>query len=119
CLFAQERPLPIEQVRPLIDSVQIEINRLYKLSESVKKAEKLYAKNFESTFSYQRKDTTIVLGLDENKLVFSTYYFLGEEIRLISKDGSKRALTEEEDKLYRAKQIALKEVQKKHYAIQA
>lgn len=119
CLFAQERPLPIEQVRPLIDSVQIEINRLYSLSESIKKAEKLYAKNFESTFSYQRKDTTIVLGLDENKLVLSTYYFLGEEIRLISKDESKRALTEEEDKLYRAKQIALKEVQKKQYAIQA
>lgn len=119
CLFAQERPLPIEQVRPLIDSVQIEINRLYRLSESIKKAEKLYAKNFESTFSYKRKDTTIVLGLDENKRILSTYYFLGEEIRLINKDGSKRALTEEEDKLYRAKQIALKEVQKKQYAIQA
>lgn len=119
CLFAQERPLPIEQVRPLIDSVQIEINRLYRLSESIKKAEKLYAKNFESTFSYQRKDTTIVLGLDENKLVLSTYYFLGEEIRLISKDESKRALTEEEDQLILAKKAALQEAKKKHYAIQA
>ena len=118
-LFAQERPLPIEQVRPLIDSVQIEINRLYRLSESVKKAEKFYAKNFESTFSYQRKDTTIVLGLDENKSVLSTYYFLGEEIRLINKDESKRALTKEEDQLILAKKAALQEAKKKHYAIQA
>lgn len=119
CLFAQERPLPIEQVRPLIDSVQIEINRLYRLSESVKKAKKLFANQFHDTFSYQRKDTTIVLGLDENKRVLSTYYFLGEEIRLISKDESKRALTEEEDQLILAKKAALQEAKKKHYAIQA
>ncbi len=122
--FAQERPLPIEQVRPLIDSVQMEVNRMYSLSESVKKAKELQASQdsadkFYDTFSYRKKDTTIVLGLNENENVSTCFYFLGEEIKLIKTEKYKRSLTEEENKLYRAKQIALKETRKKQYAIQA
>ncbi|MEX2379253.1 MAG: hypothetical protein WD530_00800 [Vicingaceae bacterium] len=124
-LFAQERPLPIEQVRPLIDSVQMEINRMYRLSVSGKKALGL-AKNqqegnnrINNQLTYIHKDTTVVLLLDSNQKVLMTVYFRGEENELLKTKQIVRALSKEESIQFQAKQKALEEAQKKQYAIQA
>lgn len=121
-ILAQKRPLPIEQVRPLIDSVQREVDRIYRLSVANQKAIEFFHKrenHLNSLLTFTNKDTTCVLLLDEHQRVLMTIFYRGEENELLKTEQIVRELSEEESILFQAKQKALEEAKRDKYAIQA
>jgi hypothetical protein len=120
--FAQ-RPLQIDKVRPIIDSVQNEINILYGLSEATNKSFELIKENNlfnQKTYnylSYLRKDTVCFILIDTNKVVFSAYYSFNNENKLLAIDSNIYTLSENEKKLLNAKQLAISEAKKEKYKI--
>ena len=122
--LAQEHPLPIEKLRPIIDSVQTEVNRLYHLAEATHKAIKFAKKQGqiipkeEGILSYQIGDTTVVLFLSTNDSLISNYLFKGVEIKFLRSFQNKFSLSEQEKILLNAKRQIIAEAQKKKYETQ-
>ncbi len=115
-----QRPLPIEQVKPIIDSVKIEVNRLFNYTTLSKKSlEKINAKNKAEAnyFLYQQNDSLLFLYLTNRTFVNYTFYYNYSDAKLISIDSTKKELNKKEGIIYEAKLAALKEAAKAKFEI--
>lgn len=122
-LYAQ-KPLPIKAVREVIDSVQLEVNRLHELSEVKYKSLELIQKQkaFDQMsfdyLTYFKNDTVHFIVVDSNKTVNLSYYFSKVENKLIGTDLNLRSLTDQEEMLLNAKYHAIAEASRQKYEIQ-
>ena len=112
--------MPIEQVKPIIDSVKIEVNRLFNYTTLSKKSlEKINAKNKAEAnyFLYQQNDSLLFLYLTNRTFVNYTFYYNYSDAKLISIDSTKKELNKKEGIIYEAKLAALKEAAKAKFEI--
>lgn len=123
--IAQQKPWPIEKVRPVIDSVKMEADRLYHLLTIKNKSFELYF-NQPTTNDYktnylilQNKDTSCVLLINDNQLVIASYCFKGENPDPFSSKKESRNLSENEQLFFQAKSETILEAQKAKYEIQS
>tara|TARA_R110002072_G_scaffold71591_7_gene171515 strand:+ start:1408 stop:2259 length:852 start_codon:yes stop_codon:yes gene_type:complete len=123
--IAQQRPWPIEKVRPVIDSVKMEADRLYHLLTIKNKSFELYF-NQPTTNDYKIKhlilqdnDTNCVLLINDNQLVVACYCFKGANSDPFSSKKESRNLSENEQLFFQAKSEAILEAQKAKYEIQS
>ena len=119
-LFAQ-KPLSIKVAREVIDSVQLEVDRLYSLSEAKNKSLELIQKQEafnQMSFDYLtyfKNDTVHFILLDSKNNVRSTYYYNRIENKRIGVDSNSRSMTDQEEILLNAKQDAIAEANKQKY----
>ena len=113
-----QRPLSIKEVRPIVDSVQLEIDRLYALALAKERAFELQLDNVSNThnidnhLTYIEGDTVKVLLFDKHKNIISTVCYSKLKMNLLFVDSKTDTLTQEEQKLLLAKKNSIKILQK-------